>query len=105
LICVERYDYKWISSLPLVKNKNTYVTRNKKDIVLRMSGIVNNKLNISKSHTRLGNRKTRSSEKGSPLKYIDFTGLDNVGLGHGIAWSSKRSTEVVNLCRPIITGV
>ena len=95
---------EWISSLKIVDNSDTSITRNKKDIVLLMSGVVNNDLNVLKACTRLGNRWDRDSEEGSPLNYIDFTGLDDVGLGHGVAWDDDRSSEVDDLCRPILTG-
>lgn len=95
----------WITPLSVVKNENTYVTRNKKDLVLLMSGVVNNDLDVTEAFTRLGNRWDRDSEQGSPLKYIDFTGLDDVGLSHGVAWDDGRSDEVDALCRPILTGL
>lgn len=95
---------EWIQTMSIVKNENTHITRNKKDIVLLMSGVVNNDYDVTKACTRLGNRWDRDSEQGSSLQYIDFTGMDDVGLGHGVAWDDGRSSEVDTLCRPIFIG-
>ena len=94
----------WIVRMPIAAEASTHVTRNKKDLVLLMSGIVNNDFDFSKAMTRLGNRSNHDSEQGSPLNYIEFSGLDDVGVGHGVAWDDGRSPEVDALCRPILTG-
>lgn len=94
----------WAVQLPVVEQSNTYVTRNKLDVVLLVSGVVNNDFDFGKGMTRLGNRSNHDSEQDSPLNYIEFSGLDEVGLGHGVAWDDDRSAEVDALCRPILTG-
>lgn len=102
---VDKDHQDWITPMSLVKNENTYITRNKKDFVLFTSGLVNNHPDVTQAFTRLGNRGDRDSEQGSQLKYIDFTGINDVGLGHGIAWDDGRSDEVDALCRPVLTGL
>jgi esterase/lipase superfamily enzyme len=96
---------EWTKRIPFVDANKTYITRNVRDAVLFMSGVVNNDLNPLKACTRLGNRWDTDSEAGSPHNYIDFTGMDGLGFdGHGIAWEEGRSPEVDALCRPVLTG-
>ena len=102
---IDKEHQSWIAPMSLAQDQNTHVTRNKRDIVLLTSGLVNNDLDVSQAFSRLGNRWDRSSERGSPVKYLDFTGKSDVGLGHGVAWDEGRSAEVDALCRPILTGV
>jgi len=94
----------WAAKMSMVRTNSTYVTRNKFDSVLLLSGIVNNDFDLRQALTRLGNRSNRDSQQGSPLNYIEFSGLDDVGIGHGIAWDDGRSPEVDALCRPVLTG-
>jgi hypothetical protein len=103
---LDKYHREWATAIPFVDNEKTHITRNVKDLILLMSGVVNNNLDATKAFTRLGNRWSHDSEAGSPLNYIDVTGLDDLGLvGHGIAWDKGRSAEVDALCRPVLTGV
>ena len=94
----------WVAQLPMVASDHTHVTRNEKDLVLLLSGVVNNHFDFTKAHTRLGNRSNHDSEQGSPVNYLEFSELENVGTGHGIAWDEDHSQQIDDLCRPILTG-
>lgn len=93
----------WIADMPMANSKDVYITKNRKDSVLFMSGIVNSNLNPSKAFTRLGNRK--DDQLNSELfNYLDFTGMDGVGFAHGIVWDENISKDVLQIFRPILTG-
>ena len=95
----------WVKELPFVEDQNTYITRNKSDIILFLSGLVNNGEDLDKALTRLGNRED-DSEQRAPLNYIDFTGMSGLGIeGHGIAWRKRKNKEVDEMCRPVLTGL
>lgn len=93
----------WIADMPMVHSKDIYITKNKKDSVLFMSGIVNSNLDPSKAFTRLGNRKDDHSN-GELFNYLDFTGMEGVGFAHGLVWDENISKEVLQIFKPILTG-
>ncbi|MCL9777279.1 alpha/beta hydrolase [Vibrio methylphosphonaticus] len=92
----------WVNSIPFSSQENTYITANKYDSVLLLSGLVNNNGNPLKVLTRLGN--CLSEENRSNAKYIDFTDMPSVKFGHGIAWDENRSEQVDSICKQALLG-
>lgn len=79
----------WATKLPVASTENVTITNNDKDIVLFLSGLLNNGGNISKPLTRLGNRKNFQYDS-QQLSYMELSGGGNTSVGwqHGIAWHS-----------------
>lgn len=83
---------KIVKSCSMINQHRLYVTHNRKDYALFLSGLWNNKMRPQKAYSRLGN--ASQLDKSASHQVIDLTGIPGVGFNHGILWQEKLSSSV-----------
>lgn len=81
-----------LSKTSLINEENTYLTYNKKDYALFLSGLWNNRMNPYRAYSRLGNAADKSVNR--RYQVIDLTAEPGVGFNHGVLWQRKLSSNV-----------
>ncbi|BFM06189.1 alpha/beta hydrolase [Halioxenophilus aromaticivorans] len=95
-----------LQRLTLVNPQQVYLTHNKKDYALFLSGLWNNRLQPKKAYSRAGNGLSDWELDVPDLhgaQVIDLTGRRHVGFNHGIVWqepidkiSKAQFSQVIN---------
>lgn len=83
---------KLVASTDFLTMDSLYVTHNRRDYALFLSGLWNNQLRPNRAYSRLGNG--LNAAQNQPFKLIDFTGLAGVGMNHGILWQDALNPDV-----------
>jgi hypothetical protein len=93
----------WIKNIPVSEQKDIVVTQNNKDSVLfgaRVLCALPGGISASK---RMG-AGIKNKYRLESVRYIDFTGEDEVKFKHGVAWKQKPGSYIHKLMMPIFTG-
>ncbi len=89
-----------LAGLAFINSQQLFVTHNKKDYALFLSGLWNNRLNPNKAYTRLGNGLSNKTIVCGHV--LDLTDRPGVAMNHAIVWQKKLTPEIKKRFKAIL---